>query len=279
MKMRKVINEFVSLIDDLYYEDGIKTDQGSLRDIRYVQNLQDNLQFLNILNFSCFDKYWYIKVEHNSRYEDGYSSYVFKFEHDNVEYRNILDEILLSSSDRIKRYLYHVNNRCLQPDDYQNFINNVFDDFNKTLDPSVYVRYLQSTSVFKVSDYYVNDKAIIHNKNINFKCVVDLDQINGETSHTPMNIVEVETRFIYDEERYNYGITITFSLPDLIIENRPIQPHRRSIGSALAGPTLMGSSHSRLKRDSIEDKTVAKAIEEFYLKTLFAIITENLKKL
>ena len=193
--------------------------------------------------------------------------------------RNILDEILLSSSDRIKRYLYHVNNRCLQPDDYQNFINNVFDDFNKTLDPSVYVRYLQSTNVFKVSDYYVNDKAIIRNKDIKFKCVVDLDQINGETSHTPMNIVEVETRFIYDEERYNYGITITFSLPDLIIDNSPMPTSRRPIGSALAGPTLMVGSRSRLKRDSIEDKTVAKAIEEFYLKTLFSIINENLKKL
>lgn len=267
--MRKVINEFVTIIGDLYDEDGIKTDPRSLREIRYVQNLQDNLQFLNILNFSCFDKYWYIKVEHNSRYEDGYSSYVFMFEHDNVEYRNILDEIILSSTDRIKRYLYYINNRCLQPDDYQNFINNVFREFNKTLDPSVYVRYLQSATIFKVSDYYVNDKPIIHNKDINFKCVVDLDQINGETSHTPMNIVEIETRFIYDAERYNYGIRITFSLPDLIIENRSTQPHRKH----------MSGSHSRLKRDSIEDKTVAKAIEEFYLKSLFAIITENLKKL
>jgi hypothetical protein len=269
MKMRKVIEDFVMRIGDLYDENGIKTDPRSLKAIQYVQNLQDNLQFLNILNFSCFDKYWYIKVEHISRYEDGYSSYIFKFEHDNVEYRNILEEIMLSSSDRIKRYLYHVNNQCLQPDDYQNFINNVFDEFNKTLDPTVYVRYLQSTSLFKVTDYYINNKAIVYNKNINFKCVVDLDQINGESAHTPMNIVEVETRFIYDEERDNYGITLTFSLPDLIIDNSPMPTSRRPLSG----------SRSRLKRDSIEDKTVAKAIEEFYLKTLFSIINENLKKL
>lgn len=263
MNTRQTVEHLSSLVGDLYDEDGIKTDPRSIRAIKSIQNLQDNIQFLNILNFSCFDKYWYIKVEHEKRYDDGYSQYIFKFEHDNNDYRNILQEISISSTDRIKKYLYHVNQRCFQEDDYNNFVRNIFTDFNRTLDQSAYINYLQSNELFRVENYYLNHKPLLYNRSVKFRCYVDLDIINGESSNNPTNIVDIECTFLD-----NYSITLTFSLPDLIIDNNSY-PHRR----------IQPSRRVSIKRDSIEDKTVAKAIEDFYLKLLFNILSNNLYSL
>lgn len=263
MNVTQTVEHLSSLVGDLYDEDGIKTDPRSIRAIKSIQNLQDNIQFLNILNFSSFDKYWYIKVEHSKYYDDGYSQYMFRFEHDNNDYRNITQEIIMSSTDRIKKYLYHVNQRCLQEDDYCNFIRSVFADFNRTLDQSAYVNYLQSNELFRVEDYYINNKPLIYNRSIEFRCYVDLDIINGESSNNPTNIVAVECTFLE-----NHAITLTFSLPDLIIDNNTY-PQRRT----------QTARRVSIKRDSIEDKTVAKAVEDFYLKLLFNILSNNLYSL
>lgn len=243
------INDHISW---LYDEEGIKNDPYTIREIEQWQNLQDNQQFIEVLYNNVMDRYWFMTISHsNNELFDSNANYMefnVLFSHESSIEPNLY-RILKDSNELSNKHLYYVNNSMIDDKTYFDFMHSILSKFNQTLDPNAYVRYLQSNK-FDINDYLLNIKPLDYGTENNFKCVVDLDNINQECSNTPLNIVEVKYHIDYNT------ITLGVSLPDLVVKKR-----------------------LSFKRDSIEDRTVAKSIIDFYLKILANIMESELAKL
>ena len=253
LALNKALKELKLTIGDLYdKEDGhLIINDKNLRIIQSIQNLNDDIQFCEILNYCQFDKYWYLQVDKTVGDTIGYVSYCLRFYTVNQLSSDVCNTITnsLVMNNKSKHYLYHVNEKMFEKEDYNYFLNDVMSTFRKTLSTSVYNTYLTRSS-FNLSDYTIDETPLKKGVPIKFKCIVDLDDLNNQPSTTPLSIVNVEVMF------GDNMVDITFSLPDIIVP----------------GPSPRMSKS--LKRDSIEDRTVAKSIEEFYIKLFF----ESMKK-
>lgn len=219
----------------------LKDDAKTMRTIRIIQNLNDDLQFLDILNHSQHNKYWFIDLFRDK------SNFIFSFETSNKLDFNFYQQI---RDDNRNKYYYHHNIRNHTKEDYDEFITNVQHEFNKTLHESSFNTSLTKRMI-DPNDYKLNHDEFKHTRV--FKNILDLS--------TSITIIEITVHFAKDQIKINFDILDEGSTP------------RNNLHS------INRHSRNQKNRLSAEDITTLEHVMEFYMKLLYKIIEEELTKL
>ena len=237
------VNNITSYIADCYDQQTgeLKNDTKTNNTIRIIQNLNDDLQFLDILNYSQHDKYWLI-----DSFRDK-SNFIFSFETaDELDfhfYRQIREE-------NRNKYYYHHNIRNHTKEEYEEFIINVQHEFNKTLHESSFNTSLTKREI-DPNDYKLNHDEFKRTRV--FKNILDLS--------TSITIIEITVNFTKNQVKINFDILDEGSTPSNNLHS------------------VNRQSRNQKKRLSAEDLTTLEHVMEFYIKLLYKIIEEELSKL
>ena len=237
------VSDISLYIADCYdHETGeLKSDPKTLKTIRTIQNLNDDLQFLDILNHSQHHKYWYI-----DSFRDK-SNFIFSFETSDKLDFNFYQQI---RDQNRNKYYYHHNIRNHTEEDYEDFLTNVQHEFNKTLHESSFNTSL-SKRMIDPNDYKLNHDEFKRTRI--FRNILDFS--------TSITIIEITVNFAKDQIKINFDILDEGSTP-----NNNLQSVSRH-------------SRNQKKRLSAEDLTTQEHVMEFYIKLLYKIIEEELSKL
>lgn len=219
----------------------LKDDTKTMKTIRIIQNLNDDLQFLDILNHSQHNKYWFIDLFRDK------SNFIFSFETSNKLDFNFYQQI---RDEHRNKYYYHHNIRNHTKEDYEEFITSVQHEFYKTLHESSFNTSLSKRTI-DPSDYKLNHDEFKHTRV--FKNILDLS--------TSITIIEITVNFAKDQIKIGFDILDEGSTP------------RNNLHS------INRHSRNQKNRLSAEDITTLEHVIEFYIKLLYKIIEEELTNL